>query len=110
MTSFDLVSDIATLTTLPDKTLRRLCDKGSECICHNVLETLQNNELETNIDISIGNIKIIVENNEIHYRFIPSAKLEEMLVNTLNTEVDPLVKDIEESLTTRILNAYKDLI
>jgi hypothetical protein len=110
MNNVDLVSDIATLTTLPDKTLRRLCDKSMECICHNVLETLQNDELETNIDISIGNIKIIVENDEIHYRFIPSSKLEDMLIETLNTRNDPLITDIEESLTVRILNAYKDLI
>jgi hypothetical protein len=110
MNTFDLVSDISTLTTLPDKTLRRLCDKSVECICHNVLETLQNEELETSIDISIGTIKIIVDNNEIHYRFIPSNKLESMLVETINSGVDPLVKHIEESLTNRILTAYKDLI
>lgn len=110
MSTFDLVSDISTLTTLPDKTLRRLCDKGVECICHDTLETLQNGEIETNIDISIGIIKIIVDNDEIHYRFIPSANLERMLVESINDNVDPLVKHIEESLTNRILTAYKDLI
>ena len=110
MTTFDLISDLSILTTLPDKTLRRLCNKGVECICHNVLEKTQQNELETNIDISIGVIKIMVDNDEIHYRFIPSGTLEDKLVETLTSGVDPLVKDIEENLTNRILNAYKDLI
>jgi hypothetical protein len=110
MNTFDLVSDISIITTLPDKTLRRLCEKGNECICHNVLETIQNGESETSIDITMGVIKIIVENDEIHYRFIPSSKLEDMLVTTLNNGTDPLIKHIENSLTNRILTVYKDLI
>lgn len=110
MNNFDLIGDISILTTLPDKTLRRLCDKGIECICHNVLEKTQQNEIETNIDIDIGTIKILVDNDEIHYRFIPSNKLEDKLIETLTSGVDPLVKDIEDNLTSRILNAYKDLI
>lgn len=110
MNTFDLVSDISTVTTLPDKTLRRLCDKSNECICHNVLENIQNGETETVIDISIGTIKILVVDDEIHYRFAPSSKLEDMLITTLNSGEDPLIKHIEESLTNRILTVYKDLI
>lgn len=110
MSTFDLVSDISLLTTLPDKTLRKLCDKGNECICHNVLEALQEDNNEINIDISIGTLKILIEDDELHYRFIPSNKLEEMLIQSISTGKDPLITHIEESLTSKILNTYKDLI
>lgn len=110
MNTFDLISDISLLTTLPDKTLRKLCDKSNECICHNVLESIQEGSSEVSIDISIGTIKIFIENDELHYRFIPSHRLEDMLIQAICTGKDPLVSHIEESLSAKILNTYKDLI
>lgn len=110
MSRFDLISDISLLTTLPDKTLRKLCDKGAECICHNVLESINEAENETSVDLTIGELKIIVRDDEIHYKFKPSSKLESMLVSTLTTKEDPLVKSVEDGLVSRIMNTYKDLI
>ena len=110
MCAFDLISDISTLTTLPEKTLRKLGDKGIECICHNVLESLEEDSMETSIDIGVGVVKIIIDEDEIAYRFIPSTKLEDKLISTVTTKSDPLVEKIEDGLTARILNTYKDLI
>ena len=110
MNTFDLISDISTISTIPDKTLRKLSDKGIECICHSVLETINDDQYETSIDIGIGTLKIIKEAEELHYRFVPSNKLEQMLVSSITTNTDPLIAHIEESLNTRILNTYKDLI
>jgi hypothetical protein len=110
MSRFDLISDISLLTTLPDKTLRKLCDKGVECICHDVLECLNESNNEVTIDISIGELKIVIVDDEIHYKFRPSTQLETMLVKSIVDREDPLVSHIEEGLVSRILNAYKDLI
>ena len=110
MRNVDLVSDISLLTSVPYKTLKNLCDKGNECICHSVLENVNECNAETIIDISIGQLIIVVDNGEIHYKFKPSPKLENMLVNTLNNNEDPLVTDIEQNLVSRILNTYKDLV
>ena len=108
--TFDLISDISALTTLPDATLRKLCDKSIECICHGVLESDLKNDGETFVNTPIGSIKIIVTRDEIHYRFIPSSKLENMLIDALSSGTDPLVTKIEDGLVARILNTYKDLI
>ena len=110
MKNTDLISDLSLLTSVPYKTLKNLCDKGNECICHSTLENFDNGENETIIDISIGQVSIVVNGNEIHYRFKPSTKLESMLIDTINTHKDPLVSDIEHSLVVRILNTYKDLV
>jgi len=105
-----LIEDISAITTLPIKTLDRLFDKGAECICHSVLESKLNGESVCSIDISVGEIKVIISNDTISYRFIPSNKLEAMLVDTIVNNNDPLVKDIEDTLINRILNTYKDLV
>lgn len=110
MKDVDLIQDISSLTSVPYKTLKHLCNKGNESICHSVLESVNESENETVIDLSIGQLIIIIEDDELHYRFKPSSQLDEMLVTTLTTGVDPLITDIEQNLVTRVLNTYKDLI
>ena len=110
MNRYDLISDISIITTTPEQSLRKLCDKGMECICHSVLERLNDSNIDTTIDVGIGEVKIIVENDEIHYKFLPNDKLESMLVDSIVNKKDPLVNRIEDSLSTRILNTYKDLV
>lgn len=108
--NFDLISDISAISTVPYATMNRLCDKGNECICHNVLESMGKGESSTEITSPIGTIRIIVEEEELHYRFSPSKKLEELLIKSITEGKDPLIADIETSLVSRILNTYKDLI
>lgn len=110
MRDVDLISDISLLTSVPYKTLKNLCDKSNECICHSILENFQESIGETSIDIGIGQLIIMVDNDEIYYKFKPSSKLEEMLVNTITNNSDPLVTQIEQKLVARILNTYKDLM
>ncbi len=110
MQHVDLINDISLLTSVPYKTLKNLCDKGNECICHGVLESIHDDAMDTVIDISVGQIIITVDNDAIYYRFKPSSKLEEMLRDTVVHKNDPLINDIEQSLVSRIMNTYKDLV
>lgn len=110
MKEIDLISDISLLTSVPYFTLTNMCEKGNECICHSLLESVNEGNIKTIIDIGIGQISIILDNDELHYQFKPSNKLENMLVDTLSNNNDPLITDIEKSLVSRILNVYKDLI
>lgn len=110
MDKFDLLKDVSVLTTLPEKSLRKLCDKGLECVCHNVLESLNEGNTETIINILIGEVTVTLDNDSLYYKFRPSPQLESMLVETIVSKKDPLVGSIEEGLTSRLLNTYKDLI
>ncbi len=110
MKDIDLTQDISLLTSVPYKTLKNIWDKGNECVCHSVLESTQNGNVETIIDICIGKLTIITDHNEIYYKFRPSSELENMLINTLTTNKDPLIGNIEQKLVSRILNTYKDLV
>lgn len=110
MKDVDLISDISLLTSVPYKTLKNLCDKGNECICHSVMENGVDGSVDTIVDIGIGQLTITVVEDSIFYKFKPSPTLEGMLVQTITGHNDPLVTDIEQSLVSRILNTYKDLI
>ena len=110
MKDADLISDISLLTSVPYKTLKNLCDKGNECICHSVMENDVDGSVDTIVDIGIGQLTITVVEDSIFYKFKPSPTLEDMLVETITNHKDPLVTDIEQNLVSRILNTYKDLV
>ena len=110
MKEIDLISDLSLLTSIPYKTLKNLCEKGNECICHSLLESINEDDIKTVIDVGIGQLLVMIDNDEIHYQFKPSNKLEDMLIDTISNKNDPLITDIEQSLVSRILNTYKDLI
>jgi hypothetical protein len=106
----NLVKDLSVITTLPEATLNKLWSRGSECIGHSVLECIKMGDDMAIIESPIGDIKIILTPDGIHYRFTPSQSLEKILVDAIIDKKDPLVTSIEEGLVNRILNAYKDLI
>ena len=105
-----LIDELSTLTTIPVTSITNLADKSLWCICNCVEESkLGNNDL-TEIDIGIGILSILVENNNIQYRFVPSKKLEAAVRDTIVNKKNPLTQAAESALTKRILEAYKSYI
>ena len=64
----------------------------------------------TIIDIGIGQLCVQVVDNGIQYKFIPSAKLEKYMIDTILNKKNPLVNTIESTLVNRIVRAYKDML
>jgi len=107
---FDIIKDITTLTTIAEKSLVKINDLSIDDICHCVLESVNCGDDVVDIDIGIGELKIIVSDGELHYRFTPSNQLEKKLIKTFEDKVDPLTLCVEETLSNKILRAYKELI
>lgn len=107
---YNAIEDISTLTTIPLKTLYKLADKCGDCICNDILESKNSDDTISTIDIGIGKLNINITPKNITYTFIPSKEMELKILNTIKTNESPLIKDIENSLTAKILNTYKDLI
>lgn len=104
-----LISDMATITTIPVSTLEKLSNKCQACILHKLVESEKTGENITSIDIGIGTLYIQHNFDEIKYKFIPSRSFENNVKNTINTGESPLVYMVEEALREKITNAYKDL-
>lgn len=104
-----LIDDISTLTTIAKYNLEQLNNKCISIISHDVEESLRDYEEITKIDIGIGFLVIQHKEDTIRYKFIPSKKLDDTIVNTYNNRKSNLVMDIDKALGDRIQNTYKDL-
>lgn len=105
-----MINDLAKITTIPIFTLKKLCINIVLCICHNVLEHYLNKEVDTTADIGIGKLNISIQENEILYKFIPSHKFEQLLLETIRTKQSPLITKAEQVLVTKVTNTYKELM
>lgn len=102
--------ELSTLTTIPKTTFDRIDKKRRDIIGHAVFENMLQGQMTTKADIGIGTLYIGVEEDDsILYKFVPSPKLESTLIETIKTKKSPLITDVEEVISERIMNAYKDL-
>ncbi len=62
------------------------------------------------IDTFEGKIYISLENNEIKYKFIPSAEFNKLIVDTVNKRESGLIKSLDESVIKAMSNIYENLI
>ena len=106
---YNVVEDIATITTIPVASLNKLCDKTICCICNNVEENLLAGQYITESNIGCGSLIVSVENDSIQYKFVPSKKFERALVKTVNDKKNPLVVILENTFANRIVKTYKDM-
>lgn len=105
----DLLDDISSLTTIQRVSLDRLVSQANKCICHDIQEVLVNDSSGACVNIGIGNLFIDVNKDSIKYRFEPSSKLENYIIDTILTNKSPIIDDIEKSLISKINNVYKEL-
>ena len=105
-----LIEDLSTITTIPQGTLNSLNDKAISCICHSVMESVQERDSLTKMDIGIGVLYINCEGPNVKYKFIPSKKLEEMVAETIFKKRSPLVYQVESALRDRLDATYKNLL
>ena len=62
------------------------------------------------IDTFEGTILIKHENNEIKYKFIPSAEFNKLVANTIETRTSSLVKSLDSSVVNAMSNIYENLL
>lgn len=103
-----MINELSTLSTLPKSIIKSLFDNECDIIGHKVFETIINNENLCEVDIGIGTLILDISDN-ICYKFIPSQDLEDTLISVVNTNDDCLTKKIENVLSEKIINTYKDL-
>lgn len=107
---YNSIDDLQQLTTIPKASLQKVFNLLDSCICHNILETIENGENLIEINIEIGRLIINIEGNSIKYKFIPSTQFEQHIKNTVIFKISPLVENIEKSLAKKITDTYKDLL
>lgn len=110
MKETNLIEDLSTLTTIPQEALNKLITKAIWCICDTIQESKLQNSTTTKINIGLGNLIIIDEDEQIKYKFIPNTELEDGVRDTLIEGKNPLSLTLEKTLVSKILKTYKDII
>lgn len=106
---YDLVKDISDITQISKNTLDKIVSKCVYCICDDVETETIKNETITRIDIGIGDLLISTEDSEVKYKFIPSARLNASVINTIIDKKNPLINELQESIKKKVTLAYKDM-
>ena len=79
-------------------------------ICNYLEDTTLNNENLCTIDIGIGVLKIVIEEDTVRYSFIPSKELETEIINTLENNQSYLTSVISSKLTSQLNKLYDNLL
>lgn len=106
----DLLQDLSIITNIGRFNFDELANKSIAIISHNVEESLRENEIISTFDIGIGQLNIYHTKDEIKYKFIPSRKLDDTVLNTCRKRKSQLNLIIDEELGKRLTNTYKGLI
>lgn len=106
----DLIKDVSTLTTIPEKYLEKLLDKFHYAICDNIVEGVLEGKSLIELNIGIGTLYINILENSVKYKFVPSPKLESNIRDIIIKETNPLELKLESNLVDKITNIYKEYI
>lgn len=106
----NIIDDLSELSTINKKVFTNLLDKIIFCINDAIAESLLENKEITEVDIGLGTLIIKHTKEEIRYKFIPSAKFNSSINNTIVNGKSPLELVFEETLKNKLNNVYKDLI
>lgn len=105
----NLLEDVAKLSSVKSSLLRKFVRIANYCISDYILESKLSDEDLTEIDLGIGKLKLLIVDETLEYKFIPSAKLEKMIIDAYQNEECELSEKIEDGLEFRLLSAYKEL-
>lgn len=108
--NYDLINSLSSLTLVKSSILLKIADDSENCICDCILNTVEEDEDVTSINIGIGNLYVNITDDELTYKFVPSKKLEKKILKAIETGDSPLVAAVEDKLNQRILNTYKELL
>ena len=103
----DVIKNISVLTTIPESSIRKLIEKAEWSICDSIVNSDKNEVLT--FSIGIGDIKIINNDEQLIYQFIPSKQFENMIREAYIDNINPLKINLEKLLVSKILNTYKDI-
>lgn len=105
-----IIDDIANLTSLPKNMSKEIVPIMESAVAHRVFESVLSGNTVTEINLGVGMLYIKNEGSSVKYRFVPSKKMEEEVAKVLVTKTSPIERKLEQSLLTKLENAYKGLV
>lgn len=108
--TINLINDMSVLTDVSENTLKKFLPVSNFIVGNAVYEAMCEKRDLISVDIGMGQIDIKLDDDAIHYRFIPSKELEQVLIKTLTSHASPMTVQLENKLQGKIDRAYKELL
>lgn len=104
----NIISDISTLTRVPNKVLTELAHKANLCIGSIISDAKEANEQAVIINIGIGTLSIDLI--DMQCKFVPSKELKTTIKMSLQSNQDPLELELEQTLIEKLLTICEEEI
>ena len=104
----NIISDLSTLTRVPNKTFTELTHKINLCIGSIIAEAKAKGEQAVIINIGIGTLSIDLI--DMQCKFVPSRELKTTIKTCLTSEIDPLECVLEQALTEKLIHFVDEVL
>lgn len=107
---YNIEEKVQKLTTIDQSVLERLNNIVASCVVDAIYEcVLKSNEDSIEIDFNFCKLIVSKSDNELRYKFVPSAKLEEDIIKAVREKRSCLDDMVVEKLKSSLLSTYKEL-
>lgn len=104
----NIVTDISTLTRIPNKTLNELVHKINLCIGSIIAEAKNKGEPVVIINIGLGTLSIDLIS--MQSKFIPSKDLKTTIKQGITTGIDPLECALDQVLIEKLIHFCDEVL
>ena len=104
----NIITDLSTLTKVPNKTLTELVHKINLCIGSIISEAKTKGEQAVIINIGIGTLSIDLI--DMQCKFIPNKMLKTAIKTGLSSEIDPVELMLEKAFADKLLAICDEVI
>jgi hypothetical protein len=104
----NIISDISTLTRVPNKVLTELSHKANLCIGNIISDARDAGEQAVIINVGLGTLSIDLI--DMQCKFIPSKELKTTIKASLQSKQDPLELELEQALIDKLLAICDEVV
>jgi hypothetical protein len=104
----NIITDLSTLTRIPNKTLGELSHKATLCIGNIIAEAKAKGEQAVIINIGIGTLSIDLIT--MQSKFIPSKDLKMTIKHGVTVGIDPLECALEQALVEKLIHFCDEVL
>jgi len=104
----NLINDIGTLLKIPNKVTTEIIQKANLCIGSVISDAKLAGEQAVIINIGIGTLS--VDLIDMQCKFVPSKDLKAAIKTSITDNIDPLEKELEETLINKLIAAVEEVM
>lgn len=104
----NIVSNLCTLTRIPNKVMSEVISKEALCIGSAVHDAMLSKEEAVVLNIGIGTLSIELATGQC--KFLPSRELKSAIRRSLEDKVDPVEFELEQAIIDKLMHVCSEVL